>query len=196
MFKSILGGIFISIGATAFLVSKNPITFLIGIFLVFNFRMGLITGYFPLSIYNKRISIKETIIIIIGNTIGAYLSGLIISYTRIADNIVPVAKELINYKTNDNLLSIFLLGILCCALIGYGIIGTLKSESYLGKNFAIMFPTYIFVILGAEHIVANVFYVALANGFDIIPTLPLISVTLLGNLVGGYIVGITSRKFI
>lgn len=42
-FKSLLAGIFIGLGGTAFLISNNPFMFTIGIFLVFNFNALLIT---------------------------------------------------------------------------------------------------------------------------------------------------------
>lgn len=190
--KSILAGIFISIGATAFLITKNAFIFTIGIFLVFNFNTILITGYVPSSVYNSKFNTLDTLQIALGNLIGSCLFGILIANTRLITAIKPIADTLISTKTNDSLLSIFILSILCVALIGYGVIGANKTKSYLSKMFALMFPTFIFVVCGFEHMVANMFYITLANKF--IVSMPFLTVSILGNVIGGLLMGWTQNK--
>lgn len=189
--KSILAGVFISIGATAFLITNNPFIFTIGIFLVFNFNALLITGYVPSSIYKGKFNALDTLQIALGNLVGSYLFGILIDNTRLINAIKPIADKLIKTKTNDSLLSIFILAVLCVALIGYGVIGANKVDNYLGKMFALMFPTFIFVVCGFEHMVANMFYITLSNKFII--SIPFLLVSILGNIVGGIIIGFTQK---
>lgn len=194
-FKSIFAGLFIGIGATAFLLSGNAFIFTIGIFLVFNFTSCLITGYTPIATYNKNITWKNTIIILIGNLIGGYIFGIIISYTRIYEKIKPIADNIVNSKINDSYLSVFIMSVLCVTLIGYGMIGTLIPKKHIHKLIMLMFPTYIFVVMGLEHIVANSFYVAISLGLNIKPAFPLILVSATGNVLGGLAVGYIQRLF-
>lgn len=194
--KSILSGAFIGLGTTAFLMTGNAFVFTIGIFLVFNFTGCLITGYVPSSTYDKSINIKNTLIILIGNLIGSYMFGLLISYTRIYNKIKPLADDIVAIKLNDNYISIFIMAILCVALIGYGMIGTTFVEGYISKVIILLFPTFIFVVMGLEHIVANSFYVSIALGTDIMKAIPLIAISAIGNILGGIIVGYTQRKIL
>ena len=57
--------------------------------------------------------------------------------------------------------------------------------------FALIFPTFIFVVCGFEHMVANMFYITLANKFII--SIPFLIVSILGNIVGGILIGSTQK---
>ena len=191
-FKSLLAGIFIGLGGTAFLISNNPFMFTIGIFLVFNFNALLITGYIPLSTYKNKLSIKDVLQIGLGNLIGAYCFGVLINYSRIINNIEPIADNLIKTKCNDNLISIFIMSILCAVLIGYGVIGASKNNRYISKMFALLFPTYIFVVCGFEHMVANMFYISISTN-SLISSISFLGASIIGNIVGGILIGLIQR---
>lgn len=190
--KSFLAGVFVSIGATTFLISGKPLLFTIGIFLVFNFSGGLITGYIPLNTYLNKLSWKDVMTISLGNLLGSYLFGIMISKTRLINSIKPVAEKLVENKTNDSLLSILILSMLCVSLIGYGVIGADKSKGYIEKMFALMFPTFIFVVCGFEHMVANMFYITISG--RMISSLPFLIVSIIGNILGGVLLGVGQRK--
>ena len=95
--KSILAGIMIGIGATAYLSSNNKIVgsilFSIGLFIIVTKELNLFTGKVGYIVNNNLSYIKEVFITLIGNAIGTYLVGLILRFTIIATVIVPEARK-------------------------------------------------------------------------------------------------------
>ena len=93
-------------------------------------------------------------------------------------------------KTNLTFIEALFRGILCNILVGMGVYLSYASQSIAGKIIAAMLPVILFVVVGYEHSVANMFllFMGKAGGVDVslinIFVGNLLPVTI-GNLIGG-----------
>ena len=89
-------------------------------------------------------------------------------------------------KMDDQLLSLFLLGILCNIFIYIGVEGYRTITYEVGKYLALFFGVMVFILCGYEHCVADMFYFSVAGMWNGRSILCLLVITL-GNAVGGII---------
>ena len=175
LFKSFLAGIMIAIGGTVFLSIENKVIgaslFSIGLFGITNFNLKYI---------------KELIITLIGNFIGACSVGFILRYTRIYDNIYKKSLILANTKLNDNILSIFILSIFCGLLMYYAVNG-FKKQTDFGKYLVVYLGVAVFILCGFEHCIANMYYFSVADIWSL-KTLGYTGIMVLGNSLGSFII--------
>lgn len=191
LFKSFLAGIMIAIGGTVFLSIENKVIgaslFSIGLFGVLIYNLNLYTGKIGYLITNFNLKyIKELIITLIGNFIGACSVGFILRYTRIYDNIYEKAFNLANTKLNDNILSIFILSIFCGLLMYYAVNG-FKKQTDFGKYLVVYLGVAVFILCGFEHCIANMYYFSVADIWSL-KTLGYTGIMVLGNSVGSFII--------
>lgn len=191
LFKSFLAGIMIAIGGTVFLSIENKVIgaslFSIGLFGVLIYNLNLYTGKIGYLITNFNLKyIKELIITIIGNFIGACSVGFILRYTRIYDNIYEKALNLANTKLNDNILSIFILSIFCGLLMYYAVNG-FKKQTDFGKYLVVYLGVAVFILCGFEHCIANMYYFSVADIWSL-KTLGYTGIMVLGNSIGSFII--------
>ena len=152
----------IAIGGTVFLSIENKVIgaslFSIGLFGVLIYNLNLYTGKIGYLITNFNLKyIKELIITLIGNFIGACSVGFILRYTRIYDKIYEKSLILANTKLNDNILSIFILSIFCGLLMYYAVNG-FKKQTDFGKYLVVYLGVTVFILCGFEHCIANMYY--------------------------------------
>lgn len=191
LFKSFLAGIMIAIGGTVFLSIENKVIgaslFSIGLFGVLIYNLNLYTGKIGYLITNFNLKyIKELIITLIGNFIGACSVGFILRYTRIYDNIYEKALNLANTKLNDNILSIFILSIFCGLLMYYAVNG-FKKQTDFGKYLVVYLGVAVFILCGFEHCIANMYYFSVADIWSL-KTLGYTGIMVLGNSLGSFII--------
>ena len=191
LFKSFLAGIMIAIGGTVFLSIENKVIgaslFSIGLFGVLIYNLNLYTGKIGYLITNLNLKyIKELIITLIGNFIGACSVGFILRYTRIYDNIYSKALILANTKLNDNLLSIFILSIFCGLLMYFAVNG-FKKQTDFGKYLVVYLGVAVFILCGFEHCIANMYYFSVADIWSL-KTLGYTGIMVLGNSIGSFII--------
>lgn len=191
LFKGFLAGIMIAIGGTVFLSIENKVIgaslFSIGLFGVLIYNLNLYTGKIGYLITNLNLKyIKELIITLIGNFIGACSVGFILRYTRIYDNIYSKALILANTKLNDNLLSIFILSIFCGLLMYFAVNG-FKKQTDFGKYLVVYLGVAVFILCGFEHCIANMYYFSVADIWSL-KTLGYTGIMVLGNSVGSFII--------
>ena len=191
LFKSFLAGIMIAIGGTVFLSIENKVIgaslFSIGLFGVLIYNLNLYTGKIGYLITNFNLKyIKELIITLIGNFIGACSVGFILRYTRIYDNIYEKAFNLANTKLNDNILSIFILSIFCGLLMYYAVNG-FKKQTDFGKYLVVYLGVAVFILCGFEHCIANMYYFSVADIWAL-KTLGYTGIMVLGNSIGSFII--------
>ena len=175
LFKSFLAGIMIAIGGTVFLSIENKVIgaslFSIGLFGVLIYNLNLYTGKIGYLITNFNLKyIKELIITLIGNFIGACSVGFILRYTRIYDNI----------------LSIFILSIFCGLLMYYAVNG-FKKQTDFGKYLVVYLGVAVFILCGFEHCIANMYYFSVADIWSL-KTLGYTGIMVLGNSLGSFII--------
>ena len=191
LFKSFLAGIMIAIGGTVFLSIENKVIgaslFSIGLFGVLIYNLNLYTGKIGYLITNLNLKyIKELIITLIGNFIGACSVGFILRYTRIYDNIYEKSLILANTKLNDNILSIFILSIFCGLLMYYAVNG-FKKQTDFGKYLVVYLGVAVFILCGFEHCIANMYYFSVADIWSL-KTLGYTGILVLGNSLGSFII--------
>lgn len=191
LFKSYLAGIMIAIGGTVFLSIENKVIgaslFSIGLFGVLIYNLNLYTGKIGYLIINFNLKyIKELIITLIGNFIGACSVGFILRYTRIYDKIYEKSLMLVNTKLNDNILSIFILSIFCGLLMYYAVNG-FKKQTDFGKYLVVYLGVAVFILCGFEHCIANMYYFSVADIWSL-KTLGYTGIMVLGNSIGSFII--------
>lgn len=181
----------IAIGGTVFLSIENKVIgaslFSIGLFGVLIYNLNLYTGKIGYLITNLNLKyIKELIITLIGNFIGACSVGFILRYTRIYDKIYEKSLILANAKLNDNILSIFILSIFCGLLMYYAVNG-FKKQTDFGKYLVVYLGVAVFILCGFEHCIANMYYFSVA-GIWSLKTLGYTGIMVLGNSIGSFII--------
>lgn len=181
----------IAIGGTVFLSIENKVIgaslFSIGLFGVLIYNLNLYTGKIGYLITNFNLKyIKELIITLIGNFIGASSVGFILRYTRIYDKIYEKSLILANAKLNDNILSIFILSIFCGLLMYYAVNG-FKKQTDFGKYLVVYLGVAVFILCGFEHCIANMYYFSVADIWSL-KTLGYTGIMVLGNSIGSFII--------
>lgn len=181
----------IAIGGTIFLSIENKVIgaslFSIGLFGVLIYNLNLYTGKIGYLITNFNLKyIKELIITLIGNFIGACSVGFILRYTRIYDNIYKKSLILANTKLNDNILSIFILSIFCGLLMYFAVNG-FKKQTDFGKYLVVYLGVAVFILCGFEHCIANMYYFSVADIWSL-KTLGYTGIMVLGNSLGSFII--------
>lgn len=193
---SILAGISISLAGFIFLSVDNKylgsVLFTLGLFLVCTRSYNLYTGK---VCYCKTIqNIKDLLIIILGNFIGTNIIGLLLRCTRYATSLTTKANSIIDIKLSDNLLSLFILAIICNVFIFVAVDGYKKSKDNVSKYLSLFFGVIGFVITGTEHVVADMFYFAVAGNYTSKAFIILL-IVFLGNTVGGRLYSLIEEKF-
>ena len=104
------------------------------------------------------------------------------------------AVNLVNLKLNDNLLSIFILSILCGILMYIAVNNYKKINNEIGKYSCIFMCVMVFILSGFEHSIANMYYISVANLLSL-KSLLYILVMLLGNSIGSILIALYYNRF-
>ena len=183
-----LAGACISFGGFAFLSLDNRVigaaAFTIGLFVICTFGFHLFTGKVCYALQNNRDYALDLPLIWFGNLIGTGLTAGIINLTRVAPAVREKAVSLCQTKVNDNLLSLFLLGVLCNIFIYIAVEGYKSNPHELGKYLSLFFGVMVFILCGTEHCVADMFYFWVAGNWSGRAILSLLVISL-GNAAGG-----------
>lgn len=183
LIKSVLAGIFISIGCVAYLSTQSVIAgalfFCIGLFAILNFKLNLFTGMVCYCTDEKNY--LKCLLTLIGNFIGTLLVALPLKLTHL--NIMEKATDICLVKLTSNPLSLFILAILCNILIYLAVEGY-KNFKGINKILALFFGVTVFIICGFEHCIADMFYFNFLSIYSFDTFLRLF-VIILGNCIGG-----------
>lgn len=87
-------------------------------------------------------------------------------------------------KAKDSYLSLFLLGVVCNIFIYIAVNGYKTIEHEVGKYLALILGVMGFILCKSEHCVADMFYISMANYWNINISIRLL-VIVFGNAVGG-----------
>lgn len=208
---SIFAGMFIGFGAYGSLTVMQSlgnldlglmkflgaVVFPVGLMFVIIAGGELFTGnnLMTMALLDKKITFKEMlsnwIIVYIGNLIGSVFLAFLISKTGLAnENISELAVSTAIGKANLSISQALIRGFLCNILVVLAVWMATGAKDIGSKILAIWFPIMLFVLMGYEHSVANMFYIPLGNflGANISWSKMwignLIPVTL-GNILGG-----------
>lgn len=196
LIPSILAGISISLAGFIFLSVDNKylgsVLFTLGLFLVCTRSYNLYTG--KVCYCKTKQDTKNLLIIILGNFIGTNITGLLLRGTRYVQALSTKATSIIDIKLSDNLLSLFILAIICNVFIFVAVDGYKKSKDNVSKYLSLFFGVIGFVITGTEHVVADMFYFAVAGNYTSKAFIVLL-IVFLGNTVGGRLYSLIEEKF-
>lgn len=197
LIKSIFAGIMIGIAGTVYLRVDNNLfgafLFSIGLLVICMYGMNLFTGKIGYILINKFNYIYELLITIVGNFIGTFLVARLVLLTRFK-SISDKAIDLVNLKLNDNLLSIFILSMLCGILMYIAVNNYKKINNEIGKYSCIFMCVMVFILSGFEHSIANMYYISVANLLSL-KSLLYILIMLLGNSVGSILIASYYNRF-
>ena len=156
--KAIAGGIAIGIGATAYLSIENrvigAIMFCVGLFSICAFGMNLFTGKIAYVLENKNYA--ELTIIWIGNLIGSFICALPLRFIK--PQLAQTAAQLISNKFSYDVLSLFILSLLCGILVYIAVDNFRNSNNDVSKVVGIFIAVPAFILCGFEHSIADMCY--------------------------------------
>ncbi|MFO1252237.1 MAG: formate/nitrite transporter family protein [Inhella sp.] len=211
---AVLGGAFIALGALFYLVLSTGSTlgfgptralgglgFSLGLILVVVAGAELFTGNNLLAMAwaSRRVStpllLRHWLLAYAGNVLGAagcallaWLAGLdALAQGQLGETALRIAQAKAALSPTEALAR----GVLCNALVCLAVWLALAGRSVADKVLAIVFPVTAFVAIGAEHCIANWFFLPYAWALDGQGTLalPALAANLawvtVGNLLGG-----------
>ncbi|WP_025724823.1 formate/nitrite transporter family protein [Acholeplasma granularum] len=187
--SAVMAGSLIAIAGTIYLFLKSDGKGILGAFLfgfglltVVSLNFKLYTGRVGYLIDNDKKYMIEILLIILGNMIGGLLIASIL-YLSNYQVIIDQAKAVVDIKLSRNILEIFGLSILCGMMMYLGVDGYKRAKNDTAKVVINIFAVAIFVILGFEHSIANIFYFYLANQWSWYMVIAYI-IMILGNGLG------------
>lgn len=185
--RSVLAGVCIALGGMTFLSVDSRVIgaalFTVGLFTICTSGLDLFTGkvcYAPQSPKEDNLLLP---IIWLGNFIGTGMLAGIVHLTRI-NSIATRAAEMCQIKTNDSVLSLFLLGLLCNIFIYIAVDGYRSNQHTVGKYLSLFLGVMGFILCGTEHCVADMFYFWCAGSMSVNSLVCIITVSA-GNALGG-----------
>ncbi len=119
------------------------------------------------AVYDKKISyfafFKNILLVLFFNFIGCLFIGYITAQTHtLSSTGQNVLFSIAEHKVHAESYDIFLKGILCNVLVCGSTLIAYGSKEGIGKIFGIWFPIMLFIVLGYDHIVANMLYLPTA----------------------------------
>ena len=188
--NALLAGLCIAIGGVVYLSVDNKIVgallFTVGLFTVVSFGFTLFTGKVWLVLDEGMRALPTLGVIWLGNLAGCAAVGYAVRATRIA-GIAERAAAMCEIKLTDNLISIFLLAVLCNILMYVAVDGYKRNPHEVGKYIGLFLGVAVFILCGFEHCVANMFYFSVADVWSV-HALDYLLVMTLGNAAGGILV--------
>ena len=190
LLSGFLAGICISIGGSIYLMAPNKVIgsvlFSVALLSICFLGLSLYTGKIGFAVYNySKRNIYDLMLCLVGNMIGVVLIG-ILSKGSIDANIV---EALCHNKLNVSLSKSFFNACMCGVLMYIAVYSYKVKNTVVGILFCI--PT--FILCGFEHVVADVYYLAL-NGVFSIKVLLFVFVVLLGNTAGSILFSLIHSK--
>ncbi len=194
----------VSFSVNNFSLSKclSALIFPMGLILVILLKTELFTGnsLLVIPLVNKKINIKSLLInwllVYIGNFIGSIILSLLIYKSGSLTNeaLINAFINIANKKISYNFMNLIILGTLCNMLVCTAVFLGVTHKNALEKIFVIFIPIFLFVLLGFEHSVANMFYLSIGAllgkiNFTNLLIHNLLPVTL-GNIIGGILIGL------
>ena len=197
--KAILAGMMIAIGGSVYLGIEShnlgAALFTIGLFVIYTLDLYLYTGKIGFLLEDK--DPLKIVIIWFGNLVGATATAGLVLCTRMVTttHVVESAKHYAEVKLGDpSYLSIFVLGIFCGIMMYLAAISfktTQNTQNSVGGYIGLFLCVMIFLLLGFEHSIANMFYFTIAGAWSVKAVIALIVVSI-GNAVGGLLIPVLS----
>lgn len=206
--RGVLGGIFISIGCLMSMLVKSDATlsqpmaallsglcFSVGLFLTFVCNGELFTGNClthvscEIGLFNSADFLRAVTVPFFGNAAGVCLATMVVQFSNIGFG--DAASAIVAAKNATGIMELIYRGVACNFLVCAATWISANADSIGGRLIAAAIPVTVFVALGFEHGVADMFYVcyAGANESSMLGTLgssaAMLAAVSFGNIVGG-----------
>ena len=180
---AILAGSFIAFGALTYTLVVTDSTlglgptrllggigFSVGLILVIIGGAELFTGnaLMVMAVMDHKITValllRNWVIVYIGNFIGALIIAIFVIHSGVIDN-QPVSQTVLSIAQGKLSLSAseaFFRGILCNILVCLAVWMSFAARRVSGKVMVIIFPVAVFVCIGFEHSIANMYVIPVA----------------------------------
>ena len=177
--NSILAGIAIGLGGTAYLSIDNHIVgalvFSLGLLVICCKTLYLFTG--KLCYVKTPGQLMTLHMTYFGNWAGAAIVSFVVILAK--PDLMAKAAALCESKSQEGWHVIFL-GILCNVLIFFAV--EIFDKFVPGTYLVLILCIMAFILCGFEHCIANIFYYSLSGHYDI----KFIALNTLGNFIGGF----------
>lgn len=182
--KSVYAGLVIGLGGYVYLGCDNKVVgaflFSIGLLAVLTFGFNLYTGKVCYTKYLARP--KKLAAIWAGNLLGAWCMAFLAAGHG---NVINTAKMVVDNKLTKNPGVLLLDSIICGFCIAIAVKGFARAAD-LGKHLLVVLGVMVFILGGAEHCVADMFYLFCGRVYSLSGLMLLVIVTL-GNTLGGIV---------
>lgn len=173
--------------------------FPVGLMLVLLAGAELFTGNCLLAVglMRKKISLyrftRNLCIVWVMNLVGSLFVGIlaVVTHTMTPDVIAHLQATAM-HKAHPAFWQILLKGIGCNVLVAGAVWLSYATKDFAGKVLGIWFPIMVFIVLGFDHVVANMFYLptAMMTGAEIsfAALVKNLLAATIGNMIGGCLV--------
>lgn len=164
--------------------------FPVGLTLVCFLGLNLFTGKIGYLFDNKKEYIGFLGLVYLGNIIGSLIAGFIaLAIFRNVPEVYSVALSIAEKKASlfnnaQNIIKLFAGSILCGALVYLAVFFYKTFKNVFTKVVGIFVPIALFVYLGFDHCIANMFYFTFGFSFSNIFSYLNIVVATIGNSIG------------
>lgn len=190
MIKSILAGFMITLAAAIYLTIGGIVgafMFSIGLLTILYFQFDLFTGKAGL-LSQKSIRLKRLLMIWVGNLIGCALCALLLLATPLGAPLAAGAAAITTVRITNLWFENIILGIFCGVLMYIGV------KANPTAPYVTILSVASFILLGANHCVADMAYMFLAADTKILlPASAALLFTTVGNIIGTNIIPMCQR---
>ena len=215
MLLGIFGGAFIALGGAGNIISASTLAktdpglakfvgacvFPVGLIMVVILGSELFTSNCLLSVAytNKKINFTQLIRNLVTVYLFNYVGSFIVAYITVrggsfnADSL-DYLQNIATHKVHADAYALFIKGILCNVLVCGAVLLSYTSRDTIRKLVGAWLPIMLFVLIGYDHSIANMFYLTAAKLADSSLEVSLILYNLfyvtLGNILGGMAIGL------
>jgi formate transporter len=203
--SAILSGICLALGAYGSLKAGfmfpgavgtliGSLIFPVGLIMIIAFNLFLFTGsnLYVVGAYEKLYSLKKVYKFWINVWLGNFIGSLFVAYIAYSVNIsnhdfVTYVLKIYNDKLSIPVFNLILLAIGCNILVCAAVLMAGEANDTMGKVIVAAYPVTLFLILGFQHSVANMFYLPLGMMYDNFSFYAIFSLLIVtfGNIIGG-----------
>ena len=215
MLLGIFGGAFIALGGAGNIISASTLAktdpglakfvgacvFPVGLIMVVILGSELFTSNCLLTVAftNKKITLIQLIRNIITVYLFNYVGSFIVAYITVrggsfnADSL-DYLQNIATHKIHAEAYALFIKGILCNVLVCGAVLLSYTSKDTIGKLVGAWLPIMLFVLIGYDHSIANIFYLTAAkladSSIQVSSILYNLFYVTLGNILGGMAIGL------
>ena len=196
--KAVIGGMMIGIGGCVFLSCDNKYIgaalFSLGLFSIIQFGYGLYTGKIGYVPERKPAYLLECLFTLLGNTLGTFIDAVLLRQTRISSAIIEKASASVSTKTDDSLVSAFILAIFCGILMYTAVENARLSntqDGHVEKTIGTILCIMVFILCGFNHCIADMFYIFVSG--TLTQACAYLPIVILGNSLGGMIIPLLKK---